>query len=202
MKGDTIRKFCLSASKICVFTAGVTLLSANVSAAEQGGAFDKTLSLNGISFHITCPNEGSLNPLTIVPSGLTIDNSTIKKEEIDGSVRGAEVADLNGDGFPEIYIYINSAGSGSYGSLVAYGSNNNKSLSEIYLPPLEEDAKNSKGYMGHDEFTVMEGNLVRRFPIYKNTDSNVNPTGGMCQLQYELVPGEAGWILQLINSLC
>lgn len=188
------------ACTICFFTTVVTFLAGNVSAAEQGGAFDKTFTMNGISFHVTCPNEGSLNPLTIVPSGLTIDNSIIKKEEIDGSVTGAEVADLNGDGFPEIYIYINSAGSGSYGSLTAYGSNKNKSLSEIYLPPLEDDAKNSKGYMGHDEFTVMEGNLARRFPIYQEGDTNSNPTGGMRQLQYKLVPGEAGWTLQLINS--
>jgi hypothetical protein len=29
------------------------------------------------------------------------------------------------------------------------------------------------------------------------TDSNANPTGGMRQLQYKLVPGEASWLLEL-----
>jgi hypothetical protein len=50
--------------------------------------------------------------LTITPSGLSIANDVIK-QEIDGSVTGAEVADVNADGSPEIYVYVNSAGSGS-----------------------------------------------------------------------------------------
>ncbi len=195
----TRRNFIL-AIKTVVLIAAATLLSSTVNAAGPGSTFDKTLTLHGISFHVTCPNASSLNPLTIVPSGLTIDNSIITKEEIDGSVTGAEVADLNGDGFPEIYIYINSAGSGSYGSLVAYGSNKNKSLSEIALPPLEDDTVNSKGYMGHDAFSVMEDNLVRRFPLYNENDSNANPTGGMRQLHYTLVPGEAAWLLKLVKG--
>ena len=122
------------------------------------------------------------------------------KREIEGTVTGAEAADLNGDGSPEIYIYVTSAGSGSYGELVAYSANNNNSLSEIYLQPLENDPENSKGYMGHDEFTVIEGNLARRFPIYKADDTNAKATGGMRQLQYKLVAGEAGWKLELDKS--
>ncbi len=123
--------------KICTLTAVVTLLSSSLTTAKEGEAFDKTLMLNGIIFHITCPNEGSLNTLTNAPTGLSIDNSVIT-EEIDGSVTGAQIDDLNNDGSPEVYVFINSAGSGSYGSLVAYSSNNNKSISAIYLPPLDE----------------------------------------------------------------
>ncbi len=193
------KKNYLTAVKISVVIFVFTLLSINVNAEEKNQGFDKTLKLNTISFHVTCPNDSSLNNLTIVPAGLAIDNSTIITE-IDGTVAGAEVDDLNGDGFPEIYIYISSAGSGSYGSLVAYSSNHNKSVSPIYLPPLEEDKLNSKGYMGHDEFTVMEGTLARRFPIYNKDDRNVHPTGGKRQLSYKLVAGEATWILQLIRS--
>jgi hypothetical protein len=166
---------------------------------ETVRGFDQVLSLQGITFHVSCPNEGSLNQLKIVPGGLEIDNSVIT-EEVDGSVTGAEVADINGDGSPEIYVFVNSAGSGAYGSLVAHSANNNKSLSPIYLPPLEDDAEHSKGYMGHDEFTVIENSLARRFPIYKEGDTNVNPTGGTRQLQYELVAGEATWQLQLVKS--
>ncbi len=185
--------------KIAVVIFTLSSLSINVNAEEKTQKFDKTLNLNTIGFHVTCPNESSLNNLTIVPSGLSIDNSMIITE-IDGTVSGAEVDDLNGDGFPEIYVYINSAGSGSYGSLVAYSSNHNKTISPIYLPPIEEDKLNSKGYMGHDEFTVMEGNLSRRFPIYNKDDSNANPTGGTRQLSYKLVAGEATWTLQVIRN--
>ncbi|MCX7111746.1 MAG: PliI family lysozyme inhibitor of I-type lysozyme [Proteobacteria bacterium] len=159
------------------------------------GGFDQTLSLQGISFHVTGANAGSVNKLRIVPKGLKSDNKPIEKE-IDGTVTGAEVADLNADGSPEIYVYATSAGSGSYGSLVAYAANKGKSLSEIYLPSLQDDAKAAKGYMGHDEFRVVENGLVRRFPVYGDKDTNAQPTGGTRQIQYKLKAGEAGWVLK------
>lgn len=158
--------------------------------------FNKTLSLQGIQFQLICANLGSINTLQIVPSGLEIDNSPIVRD-VDGTVTGAEVADLNADGSPEIYVYITSAGSGGYGSLVAYSANQRKSLSEIYLPPIMENKVASKGYMGHDEFAVLEGVLGHRFPVYRAGDSNAKPTGGMRQLQYQLIPGEAGWVLKV-----
>ena len=39
--------------------------------------------------------------------------------------------------------------------------------------------------------------LVRRFPVYKDGDSNAAPTGGVRQLQYKLKPSEANWQLKL-----
>lgn len=173
-------------------TATYTLDVGLVGAAPA--AFDETLELQGIRFHLKSDGQGSTSTLTIVPSGLEIDNAPIVKT-IDGRVSGAEVADLDADGSPEIYVYVTSAGSGSYGSLVAYAANRRKSLSDIVLPPLTEEA--AKGYMGHDEFAVLEGVLGRRFPIYRDSDSNARPTGGMRQLQYRLVPGEASWQLRL-----
>ncbi|HEY5974047.1 MAG TPA: PliI family lysozyme inhibitor of I-type lysozyme [Geobacteraceae bacterium] len=164
--------------------------------AEPGKPFDRTLELQGVRFHVTSANEGSVNTLQIVPASLEIDNSPIVRT-IDGTVTGAEVADLNVDGSPEIYVYVTSAGSGAYGSLVAYSVNRRKSLSEISLPPVTQDKATSQGYMGHDEFAVVESVLVRRFPVYRAADTNAKPTGGARQLQYKLVPGEAGWILKV-----
>jgi hypothetical protein len=162
--------------------------------------FDKTLVLNGVTFRVTSANNSSLNTLRIVPTGLEIDNSPISRE-IDGTVMGAEVADLNADGSPEIYVYVTSAGSGSYGSLVAYAANRRKSLSEIYLPPIAQNPAASRGYMGHDEFAAVDNVLVQRFPIYRDTDTGARPTGGTRQLQYKLVPGEAAWILKLDRTV-
>jgi len=158
--------------------------------------FAQILSLQGIQFQVASSNSGSVNTLQITPSGLEIDNSPIVRT-IDGTISGAEVADLNADGSPEIYVYVKSAGSGSYGFLVAYSANRRKSLSEIYLPPLTENGSAAQGYMGHDEFAVMEGVLGRRFPVYRAGDINARPTGGMRQIQYRLVPGEAVCILQV-----
>ena len=122
--------------------------------APAAAPFDQTLELQGVTFQVKCPNASSMNKLTIVPSGLTGDNAPIV-QEVDGIVTGAEVADINSDGSPEVYVYVQSAGSGSYGSVVAYSSNKKKSLSMIYLPPVSENPKASKGYMGHDAFAVV-----------------------------------------------
>jgi hypothetical protein len=158
--------------------------------------FDRTLALQGISFRVRTANDSSINTLEIVPSGLQTDNSTIT-QQIDGQVTGAEVTDLNADGSPEIYVYVSSAGSGSYGSLVAYAANRRKSLSQIHLPPVADNKPAARGYMGHDEFAVVENTFVQRFPIYGDGDVNAKPSGRTRQLQYKLRPGEAGWVLRL-----
>lgn len=156
--------------------------------------FQRTLALQGVSFTVTCDNDSSFNQLSIVPAGLLIDNQAIT-QSVDGQVVGAEVADLDANGSPELYVYVRSVGSGSYGSLAAYAANNRKSLSAIVLPAVVENQKLAKGYMGHDEFAVAENRLVQRFPIYLDSDTNARPTGGTRQIQYKLVPGEAGWLL-------
>jgi hypothetical protein len=50
---------------------------------------------------------------------------------------------------------------------------------------------------GNDDFAVVESALVRRFPIYAGEGVGAAPTGKTRQLHYELVPGEAGWLLKL-----
>ena len=160
---------------------------------------DNNYSLNGINFHVQSENNSSINQLTITATGLANGQQSIT-EEIDGLISNIEVADLNHDGSPEIYVFIRSAGSGSYGSVVAYSSNNNKSISPIYLAPFNVNEKNAKGYMGHDEFSIVNAQLIRRFPLYQKGDTNHSPTGGTRQLVYILTKGEASWQLTLDKS--
>ncbi len=155
-----------------------------------------TLGDGDISFAIQATSGSSLNQLRIRPTGLEVDNSDIVAE-IDGSAYRAELADLDANGWPEIYVYVSSAGSGSYGSLVAYAVNRGKSISPIYLPPLDQSSDARAGYMGHDVFSVVENRLERRFPVYRSGDANAQPTGGTRTLRYRLEPGEAGWVLVL-----
>jgi hypothetical protein len=85
--------------------------------------------------------------LTIQPIGLSIDDHKVI-HEIEGTIVNAEVGDLNIDGFPEVLIYIQSDGSGSYGSLIGYSVNKGKSMSMIAnLPPVAENPEASSGYM-------------------------------------------------------
>ena len=165
----------------------------NVIKEEQKTSFQKTLALNNISFDIKTIGEGSLRQLSIQPKGLEEDNREINLE-IDGQVMNAAIGDLNSDGFPEILIYTISAGSGSYGNVIGYSVNNGKSLSQITFPELSDNKEASAGYMGHDEFAIVENSLVRKFPIYKDKDTNSNPTGGTRQIVYKLKNGEASRI--------
>jgi hypothetical protein len=163
--------------------------------ASAPAGFDQTLGLNGIKFRVTCPNDSSLNTMTILPSGLEVDNSAVTNE-IDGTITKVEIADIDGDGSPEIYVSVNSVGSGSYGTVFGYAVNKRKSMSPILFPPLENQPEAMKGYMGHDEFRVVESGLVRRFPVYLDGDTNAKPTGGTRQISYKLKAGEAGWVLR------
>ncbi|MFN7678656.1 MAG: hypothetical protein ACK5QW_08705 [Cyanobacteriota bacterium] len=175
------------------------LLVANVSAsAWAAGAFSRTLSLQGYSFQVKATGEGSQQQLTITTRGGKLPIKTIT-QSVDGQVVGAEVADLNSNSLPEIYVYVQGAGSGSYGQLVAYTVANGDQLSPIHLQELT--GAPAQGYQGHDEFSVIEGCLVRRFPIYKPSDSNAKATGGLRQICYKLRNGEASWILRPTSVL-
>jgi hypothetical protein len=163
--------------------------------AQVPKGFDKTLSLQGVQFRVTSANQGSVNTLKIVASGRLSRKVTLQSE-VDGTVTGAEVADLDGNGWPEIYVYVTSSGSGSFGSVVAHAVNRGKSITPIFLPDLTDDPAASQGYLGHDRFAVEGQKLVRRFPVYLPGDSNAAPTGGERQLHYQLVAGEASWQLK------
>ena len=183
---------------ICVamLTLGSTTVCAE--AGEPSSPFFAQMVLQGVTFQVESPNEGSINLVTVRAETPEGQLGPIEVEA-DGTITNVEVVDLNADGYPEIYVYVNSAGSGSYGSLIAYASNRNRSLSEIYLPPLEDDPDASRGYMGHDTFAVGEGALLRRFPVYREGDTNAEPSGGTRQVQYRLEAGEAGWRLVPYN---
>jgi hypothetical protein len=110
------------------------------------------------------------------------------------------VTDLDGNGFDEIYIITTSAGSGSYGTVLGFASNKDKSLSMIHFPERRKGDEHFEGYMGHDFFRIEDGKLLRIFPLYNQGDTNENPTGGRRKLIYGLYPGEAMWQLKVEKS--
>lgn len=177
------------------------ILSAALGAAGRVRAepqFQRVVELQGVRFTVQASGAGSQQQLTITT---TAGQRTLQpiRQLVDGQVLEAEVADLNANGQPEIYVYLQSAGSGSYGELVAYALTNGDALSPIHLQELSGAA--AQGYQGHDQFQVVESCLVRRFPIYRAGDSNARATGGLRQICYKLQPGEASWILRPTSVL-
>ena len=156
-------------------------------------AFDSKLEMQGVAFRVVSPNRADANFVEITTAGLTHDNSPWK-QEIDGVVVGAEVADLNADLSPEIYVFVRGRDVEVRASLVAYSSNRKRSLSAIYLPELEAQPGATRGFRGRDEMAVVENVIARRFPIFGDDGK---PTGKWRQLQYKRVAGEAGWQLRV-----
>ena len=156
-----------------------------------------TLALQGVTFKIQTKGEGSVKQLVVKASeaGHTFP---VIKSELMGSISGSEVEDLNSDGRPELFLYVTSAGSGSYGSVMAWSASKAHTLLPITMPELS--GKWAQGYMGHDQFAVVETTLMRRFPVYRPGDSNAKPTGGTRQISYKLVAGEAGYQLKPVGE--
>jgi hypothetical protein len=148
--------------------------------------FQRSLSLQAISFTIQATGEGSRQELTIRTEGTKLPVAPIRRT-VEGRVVGAEVADLNGNGQPEIYIYVQGPGSDRHGELVAYALVDGTRLAPIAMEALSGNkARGMDGFRGHDSFQVQEGCLIHRFPVYKATDTNARASGGERQICYEL----------------
>ncbi len=149
--------------------------------------FHKTLNLQDVGFNISSIEKDGKNNVTIFTFGLA-EREYNETFNIDGEeVIDAEVEDLNADGSPELFIYTQSFGSGSYGNVYAFSVNNKKSMSEVYFQPTEENNEINQGYNGYDQFSLVETNLMQRFPIFENETE----TNKMRQVRYKLEDGEA-----------
>lgn len=148
-------------------------------------SYNKTIRYKDFSAHVVSTPDGNGSyRLKVQP----MDGRLIEKT-IGAPVVKAVVGDLNKDGFYEILIFTQSVGSGSYGDVIAYSSNRGLSWSEVFYPELSDKLK--QGYMGHDEFELVDNALIRRFPIYLEHDTNANPKGKMRQIQYYMRDGGA-----------
>lgn len=161
-------------------------------------SLDKRKMLNTLTWkNCTFEVATSGNELTITPQGLSEVNREEKHDITGYTVTNAEIGDLNVDGYPEVFVYLTSHGSGSYGRLIGYSVNNGKSMSLVALPSVSDDPKISKGYMGHDHMKMAGNRFVLSFPVYKDSDTNANPTGGTREVHYQLINGEAGRALKV-----
>ena len=185
---------------VIVFTLFVSL-SCKAQNHPQGNEF---ITKTGKTIVVTeeSSESASITSITIQTHGFENDN-TIDLVDID-PISFIQLEDLDQNGFDEIYIITQAAGSGSYLNVIGYASNRDKSFTPIYFPELSdtdfEKGGLFEGYMGHDSFFFQENKLARKFPIYLESDSNSNPTGGEKEISYLLLQGEASWQLKVQNT--
>jgi hypothetical protein len=145
----------------------------------------------------------SMNEVSIEPQNFSITNEKYDLGAVD-PVDEIFLADLDQNGFEEIYVITRSVGSGSYATIYGMASNKDKSATPVYVPPISENQLKSgelfDGFMGHNTFKLEAGKLYMEFPVYKENDSNAKPSGEKQRVEYQLKAGEAGWILELKAS--
>jgi hypothetical protein len=148
----------------------------------------KTKTGKVIIINETHPDGLSMSKVQIVTQGFK-ENQPLELGETD-PVQRAELADLDNDGFDELYVFTQSAGSGSGGEFYIYASLRDEKLIKIEKPVIDDKAYIKggilEGYMGHDQFSFDKGMLIREFPVYKENDSNDKPTGGTKRISYKL----------------
>ncbi|NCT93214.1 MAG: hypothetical protein GXC72_02215 [Chitinophagaceae bacterium] len=160
----------------------------------QSKRFDTTMKVGKAGYRVTTRNNNpEKNMLTVEPLGFDA-NMREFSFEVKGRVARAEVDDLNRDNFPDLVIYLVTNDSIPKGNVVGISSDANTSVKPILFPDIIDDPKLRDGYKGYDQFMLMEGQLIRRFPLY-TTDSTtqvITPTGKMRQVMYTIRPGERG----------
>ena len=196
----------------CVFMGALGLLSLNsslpeftnpvstlwppaaLSASTPTPAFvqyDKSLRFNVYTFIVSAADSGAIRELTVkvYRGSLLLTNFQVR---IDGAIAGAEVADLDDNRFPELYVYSTSDGSGSFGRVYAW-----QFLPEhkSTIVPVNWQLPTDGGYMGHDSLWVERAVLCRKYPVYQSGDGNSAPTGGIQMVRYRLKPVGAGFAL-------
>lgn len=174
---------------LCIVGFSGTSSRASSMAGNEQDGFYKSFTIQGIAISVSVSGNGQLQ--VIADAG---GEPLVQEQQINGRVLNAEVEDMNGNGLPEILIYV-SEGYQGYGKVIAYSMYSRRSMGQVYFPGIRDNPSASQGYMGGDEFSLVENTLVQRFPIYRNGQR----TGQMRQIQWQMVMGENSPAFRIAN---
>lgn len=160
----------------------------NDSAIQNQQVFKKELKNGKVEFQVFCKNEEETNLLIIKTKGFEVINDSFT-HKINGKVTNAEIADLNNDGYPELYVFTISDNPKELSEIIAYGSNRNKSATPIYVKPIAKNIPSSNSINGTDTVYIKDNKLVREFP-------KKYLSGKKTKIIYSLKRGETSLILE------
>ncbi len=167
---------------------GIMTLGTAVNA--QFKKIDTTMKIGKAGFKVICNNKSETkNSVSITPIGFQNAARDVMFE-IKGRILKAEVDDLNNDIFPDLVLYVYEPGDKGKASVVGISSVNNETFAPISFPDIVNDPKLRLGYAGFDNFLLMEGSLMRRFPVHTIDSTGAKPTGMMRQIQYKVFKDE------------
>ncbi|RYF53273.1 MAG: hypothetical protein EOO39_41005 [Cytophagaceae bacterium] len=153
--------------------------------------FNKSLRFNVYTFTVTAADTGRVRDMQVKAyrGELLLTNFRVR---VEGTVTGAEVADLDSNRFPELYVYSTTSGSGSFGRVYGWQFFPERKAD---ITPTNWRDRMPDGYMGHDSLWVERDILCRKFPVYQPGDANAEPSGGHQMMRYKLRPAGTGFSL-------
>lgn len=169
-------------------------MTTTVSTFAQVRKYDSTMKVGKVGYRVSTNNKGEeKNSTTISPIGFNSGARDVTIE-VRGRITKCEVDDLNRDGFPDLVIYVFSGGAKTTGTVIGVSSEKNESFLPIIFPDITDDPKLRVGYNGQDQFLLMEGMLIRRFPLYAmdSVTNSMKPLGMSRQITYTVSPDEKG----------
>jgi len=168
----------------------------------QFGKFDSTARSGKISYRVICNNKNvDRNEVIVKLGGFEKEARSAWDFFARGRVTGIYMDDVNNDGFFDLLVTVYSGPNGEFGTMYTFASQENKSLITFLLPDPMMDGKLNTGYKGYDQFSMLDGTVLRKFPIYKAGDEKGSPTGGYRVAQYQAVREEQrGYKFQLLRT--
>ncbi len=191
-------KFILFADTLLIII--ITLISCNDQESPPSGFIKEYKTTTGKSIIVSESHPLRKNLSNIRINTRDLDYNFSEEFFDKDPITDVFIVDLDDNGFDEIYIITTSADSGSFGNVLGFASNRDKSFSIINFPGVDSTNNIFAGYMGHDSFFVENNKLVRTFPIFNVGDGNTKSIEGKRKLIYGLYPGEAMWQLKIDKS--
>lgn len=168
----------------------VTLPATAIHAQTDFPKMDTTVLFGKTGYRVECKNKSyTENMLEVRPVGFKSEAREVSFM-MHGRTAKAEIDDLNGDGYPDLVLFVCTDSNANFGTIYAFISKANKSITGCVLPDPMMDGKINEGYKGHNQFSVMQGYLLEKFPVYKPADDKDKPSGGLRSILYQLVPDE------------
>ncbi|MEV4887482.1 hypothetical protein SAMN05660461_0396 [Chitinophaga ginsengisegetis] len=120
-------------------------------------------------------------------------DSTIEKD-VKGALKNMMIADLDGNGKPELYLQMLSEGTGQFGKIYAFDIG--PKITRINTYSL--DTMQQKAYRGQDTFFIKGKTLVRTFPAFRENDPDALTANTRGIIVYHLQ--KAGDTLKLLPA--
>ncbi|MFY0256083.1 hypothetical protein ACDQ55_19260 [Chitinophaga sp. 30R24] len=138
------------------------------------------------TYHIAVFTKDKSNMRDLILAiGSTKDTTkadSIIERDVKGQLSNVMIADLDGNGKPEVYCFLLSEGTGQYGRI--YGFDLTGKVTRIDTYAL--DTLQMAGYGGQDTFYIKGRELVRSFPMYKEGSPDALTTDTRDIINYRL----------------